>query len=142
MRLFARKVSPFAPPPVAAPPSLKLPQTSASASAKRNPALAKRPFRRRWLGLDIGSSAVKVVELSRADQSYRVEAYAIEPMPAGSVVAGNISDARTVGEAIRRACRRAGVKAQKVCAGIHNSAVVTKTLEMDATLDDRQWRPK
>ena len=138
MRLFARKVSPFAPTPVEAPLSLKLPQTPVSESAKRNPGLAKRRFRRRWLGLDIGSSAVKVVELSRVDQAYRIEAYAVEPMPAGSVVAGNISDARTVGEAIRSACRRARVKARMVCAGIHNSAVVTKTLEMDATLDDRQ----
>ena len=138
MRLFARKVSPLAPAPVEAPPSFKLPQTSATESAIRIPGLAKRRFRCRWLGLDIGSSAVKVVELSRVDESYRVEAFAIEPMPAGSVVAGNISDARTVGEAIRRACRRAGVKPKKVCAGIRNSAVITKTLEMDATLDDRQ----
>lgn len=137
MRLFARNVSPFAPAPVEAPRSL-LPQTPVPDSARRNPGSAKRRFRRRWLGLDIGSSAVKVVELSRVDASYRVEAYAVEPMPAGSVVAGNISDARAVGEAIRNACRRAGAKPKKVCAGIHNSAVVTKTLEMDATLDDRQ----
>lgn len=137
MSLFARKVSPFAPAPVEGPPSLKLPQTPLPNSGKRNPGTAKRHLRRRWLGLDIGSSAAKVVELSRVDESYRVEAYAVEPIPAGSVVAGNISDARAVGEAIRRACRRAGVRPRKVCAGIRNSAVVTKALEMDATLDDR-----
>ena len=138
MSLFARKVSPFAPAPVEAPPSLKLPQTPVPDSGKRNPGTAKRRLRRRWLGLDIGSSVVKVVELSRVDVSYRVEAYAVEPIPAGSVVAGNISDARAVGEAIRSACRCAGVRPKKVCAGIRNSAVVTKTLEMDATLDDRE----
>ena len=141
MRLFARNVSPFtpaAPAPIDAPPLPKLPQTPIPDSAMRNPGTAKRRIRRRWLGLDIGSSAVKVVELSRVDQSYRVEAYAVEPMPAGSVVAGNISDARAVGEAIRNACRQAGVKPKRVCAGINNSAVVTKTLEMDATLDDRR----
>ena len=138
MRLFARKVPPFTPAPVEAPASLKLPQTPVPDSAMRNPRAAKRRFGRRWLGLDIGSSAVKVVELSRVDESYRVEAYGVEPMPAGSVVAGNISDARAVGEAIRSVCRRAGVKPKKVCAGIRNSAVVTKTLEMDAMLDDRQ----
>ena len=134
-------VSPFtsaAPAPVEAPPSLELPQTPVPDSEMRNPGTAKRRPRRRWLGLDIGSSAVKIVELSRVDQSYRVEAYAVESMPARSVVAGNISDARAVGEAIRSACRRADVKPSKVCAGIRNSAVVTKTLEMDATFDDRQ----
>ncbi len=138
MRLFARKVSPFAPAPVEAPASLKLPQTPVPDSATRNPGTAKRRFRRRWLGLDVGSSTVKVVELSRVDGSYQVEACAVEPMPPGSVVAENISDARAVGEAIRNACRRAGVKPKKVCASIRNSAIVTKTLEMDATLDDRQ----
>ena len=138
MRLFARLLSPFAPAPAEAPPPLGLPQTPVPDSARPNAGKAKRRFSRRWLGLDIGSSAVKIVELSRVDASYRVEAFAVEPMPAGTVVAGNISDARAVGEAIRSACRRAGVKPKKVCAGIRNSAVVTKTLEMDATLDDRQ----
>ena len=141
MRLFARKRPPFTstpPAPVEAPPSLGLPQTPVPVSAMRNPGAAKRRFRRRWLGLDIGSSAVKLVELSGVDESYRVEAYAVEPIPVGSVVAGNISDVRAVGEAIRSACARAGIKPKKVCAGIRNSAVVTKTLEMDARLDDRQ----
>ena len=81
---------------------------------------------------------MKVVELSRLGESYRVEAFAVEPVPAGSVVAGNISDAGAVGEAIRNACKRAGVKPRKVCAGIPNSAVVTKTIEMDASLTDHE----
>ena len=138
MSLFARKVSTSATAPLQAPPSLEAPPTPVSDFPKRNPGAAKQRFRRRWLGLDIGSSAVKVVELSRLDEPYRVEAFAIEPVPVGSVVAGNISDAGAVGEAIRRACKRAGVKSRHVCAGIRNSAVVTKTLQMDATLDDHE----
>ncbi|MXY55386.1 MAG: type IV pilus assembly protein PilM [Gammaproteobacteria bacterium] len=137
MRLFARKVPTSAPEPLPAPPSLGMPPTPVSRGEKRDPRAARHRFRRRWLGLDIGSSAVKVVELSRSDKSYRVEAFAVEPVPAGTVIAGNISDAVAVGEAIRRACKRAGVRPRNVCAGIRNSAVVTKTLEMDATLDDR-----
>ena len=138
MSLFTRKVSPFAPAPVGAPASHMLPPRPVPDSPKRDPETAKGRLRRRWLGLDIGSSAIKLVELSRMDESYRVEAYAVEPVPTGSVVAGNISDARAVGEAIRSACRRAEVKPRKVCASIRNAAVVTKTLEMDASLDDRQ----
>ena len=70
MRLFAPKVSPFAPAPVEAPASLKLPQTPDPDPAMRNPRAAKRRFGRRWLGLDIGSSAVKLVELSRVVCGY------------------------------------------------------------------------
>ncbi|MYA18641.1 MAG: type IV pilus assembly protein PilM, partial [Gammaproteobacteria bacterium] len=75
---------------------------------------------------------------SRQGEAYRVEAFAVEPVPPGSVVAGNISDAGAVGEAIRKACERAGTKPRNVCAGIRDSAVVTKTLEMDASLSDRE----
>ena len=134
MRLFPRKVSPITPVPTDAP--LESPPTAVSGFAKRN--TARQRLRRRWLGLDIGTSAVKVVELSRLGEAHRVEAFAVEPVPAGSIVAGNISDARAVGEAIRNACKRAGVKPGKVCAGIRNSAVVTKTLELDASLTDRE----
>ncbi|MDE0422751.1 MAG: type IV pilus assembly protein PilM [Gammaproteobacteria bacterium] len=130
MRLFTRKVPKSASAPPDAPP------VPLSGFAERNPATAKH--RRRWLGLDIGSSAVKVVELSRQGEAYRVEAFAVEPVPPGSVVAGNISDAGAVGEAIRKACERAGTKPRNVCAGIRDSAVVTKTLEMDASLSDRE----
>ena len=42
------------------------------------------------LGIDISSSAVKLLELTRTSgkggPSYRVESYAVEPLPANSVV--------------------------------------------------------
>ena len=133
--LVSSKVSSIAPVPLDARPSPRSPSTAVG-FAKR--ITATQRLRRRWLGLDIGTSAVKVVELSRLGESFRVDAFAIEPVPAGSVVAGNISDAGAVGEAIRNACKRAGVKPGKVCAGIRNSAVVTKTLDMDASLTDRE----
>ena len=103
--------------------------------AQRSGAIGRR-LRRRWLGIDIGSSAVKIVELSRLRETYRVEAFAIEPVPPGSVVGGNISDANAVGETIRTACRRAGAKATNACLGMRNSAVVTKTIDLDASLTD------
>ena len=133
--LVSSKVSSIAPVPLDARPSHRSPSTAVG-FAKR--ITATQRLRRRWMGLDIGTSAVKVVELSPLGESFRVEAFAIEPVPAGSVVAGNISDAGAVGEAIRNACKRAGVKPGKVCAGIRNSAVVTKTLDMDASLTDRE----
>ena len=135
MRLFAPKVSTTVPPAIQPPP---LPEAPAQFSGPTHPNPRATPrLGRRWLGLDIGSSAIKIVELSRFEGSYRVEAFAVEPLPAGSVVAGNISDAGTVGEAIRTACRRARIKPRRVCTCIRNSTVVTKTLEMDAALDDR-----
>jgi len=38
------------------------------------------------IGLDISSTSVKLLELSRQGEGYRVEAYAAEPLPPNSVV--------------------------------------------------------
>ena len=35
------------------------------------------------LGLDISSTSVKLLELSLANDKYKVEAYAVEPLPPG-----------------------------------------------------------
>ncbi len=62
----------------------------------------KKPL---MLGLDISSTAVKLLELSqhntRGGVRYRVESYAVEPLPPNSVVDKNIADVEGVGEAIR-----------------------------------------
>ena len=38
------------------------------------------------IGIDVSSSACKVLELSKADDHIRVERYAVEPLPQNSVV--------------------------------------------------------
>ena len=95
------------------------------------------------LGLDIGASAVKLVELSDAAPPCRVEAFAIEPLPPNAVATSNgghnvhnISDANAVGEAIRCAVGRAGSKAKKVAVAVAGSAAITKTIALDASLSD------
>ena len=52
------------------------------------------------LGLDISSTSVKLLELSQSNDKYKVESYAVEPLPPTAVVEKNISDVEGVGEAI------------------------------------------
>ncbi|HEU4925116.1 MAG TPA: pilus assembly protein PilM, partial [Burkholderiales bacterium] len=53
-------------------------------------------------GLDLSSSAVKMVELVDAGKSgYRVERYAIEPLARDCVVDGNISNLEAVTDSVR-----------------------------------------
>ena len=54
------------------------------------------------VGLDIGSSAVKAVELKATGNSYRVAAFGSQPVPPDSIVDGAIVDAGAVADAIRR----------------------------------------
>jgi type IV pilus assembly protein PilM len=86
------------------------------------------------LGLDISTTAVKLLELSKSGNRYRVESYAVEPLPANSVVEKNISDMEGVGEAIRRAVKKSGTRVKLAAAAVSGSAVITKIITMPADL--------
>ena len=89
------------------------------------------------LGIDISSTSVKLIELSKNNGRYRVESYAVEPLPPNSVVEKNINDAEAVGEAVKKvvAKSRSGIRTAAVA--VAGSAVITKTIQMPAGLKDR-----
>jgi Tfp pilus assembly PilM family ATPase len=79
------------------------------------------------LGLDISSISVKFLELSKTNNRFRVESYAVEPLPPNAVVEKNISDVEGVGEAIKRVISRSKSSARQAAVAVAGSAVITKT---------------
>ena len=90
------------------------------------------------IGLDISSTSVKLLELSKSNGRYRVEAYAVEPLPPNAVVEKNISDVEGVGEAVKRVISRSKCSAKSAAVAVAGSAVITKTIEMDSELTDEE----
>ncbi len=91
------------------------------------------------IGLDIGSSSVKIVELSEPSVgTFRLERYAIEPLPRGAVVDGNIDKIDVVAEAVKRAWRRSGTKFKNVAMALPASAVITKRIALPANLREQE----
>ena len=88
------------------------------------------------VGLDISSTAIKLLELSRSGGRYRVESYTVEPLPANSVVEKSIADVEAVGEAIRRAVKRSGTKCRHAAVAVAGSAVITKVISMPSSVGD------
>ena len=88
------------------------------------------------IGLDISSTAIKLLELSRSGSRYRVESYAVEPLPPNSVVEKNITDVDAVGEAVRRAVKRSGTRIRHAAVAIAGSSTITKVIPMPAGLND------
>lgn len=88
----------------------------------------KEPF----LGIDIGPSAVKLVELSRSGPRFRVEGFAIEPLGEGMVEDRNPADTDGVAEAIKRACRKTGTRVRRATVAVPTSSVITRTVPMPA----------
>jgi type IV pilus assembly protein PilM len=82
------------------------------------------------VGLDIGSSAVKAVELKPAGKSHKVTAFAVEPVPPDSIVDGAIIDGTAVADAIRRLFDQSGFKSKDVAASLSGNAVIVKKISL------------
>lgn len=82
------------------------------------------------VGLDIGSSAVKAVELKPAGKGYKVAAFGSEPVPPDSIVEGAIIDGGAVAEAIRRLFGNRGIKTREVAASLSGNAVIVKKITL------------
>ncbi len=84
------------------------------------------------LGIDISPSAVKLIELSRSGQRFRVEAFAIEPLGEGMMEDRNLTDPGEVGEAIKRAWRKSGTRLRRAAVAVPTSSVITRAVPMPA----------
>ena len=82
------------------------------------------------VGLDIGSSAVKVVELKPAGKGHKVTAFGSEPVPPDSIVDGAIIDGAAVADAIRRLFEGRGIKTRDVVASLSGNAVIVKKITL------------
>ena len=83
------------------------------------------------VGLDIGSSAVKAVELKPSGKGYKVTAFGAEPVPADAIVDGAIIDAVSVADAIRRVFEgKKAFKTKEVCASLSGNAVIVKKITL------------
>ncbi|MDH4188890.1 MAG: pilus assembly protein PilM [Betaproteobacteria bacterium] len=90
-------------------------------------------------GLDISSSSVKMVEIVEAGkEGYRVERYAIEPLPRDAVVDGNINNLEAVTESVKRAYKRLGSRTRHVAMAVPTGAVISKKIIVQAGLREAE----
>src|SRR5687767_10440336 len=87
------------------------------------------------VGLDIGSSAVKAVELKPSGKGYRLAAFAVEPIPPDSIVDGAIVDGGAVSAAIRRLFQNTAFKTKEVTASLSGNAVIVKKISLPVMTD-------
>jgi len=102
------------------------------------PQFSLRAGHRPLLGLDITTSSIKLIELSESGGQYRVESYAAEPTPHNAVNEKAIVDANSVGEAIRRAIKRSGVRTRECAVAISGDAAITKAIPMPRSLSEAE----
>jgi len=82
------------------------------------------------VGLDIGSSAVKAIEMKASGKGYKVSAFGTQPVPPDSIVDGAIIDAGAVAEAIQRIFEDKAFRSKEVAASLSGNAVIVKKISL------------
>lgn len=82
------------------------------------------------LGIDISTSAVKLIELSQQGSRYRVESYAVVPLPDKAVIDNNFSDIEVISEAVKSVVKLSGTSLKQAAVAVTGSAVITKIIAL------------
>ena len=89
------------------------------------------------IGIDIGSSAIKAVLLSKLSNGYKAERVATFPLPRGLVVDNSINDVEAIGDIIKKVKAKFSKSgAENAVAAVSGSGVIIKTIYMNAVKND------
>lgn len=92
----------------------------------------------RLVGVDLSSTSVKLLELSKQGSRYRVECYAVAPLFPDTFAESAIKDVAAVGEAIKLAVARSLTHCKYAAVAVSSSSVITKVIQLDASLSDHE----
>lgn len=96
------------------------------------------PFFRRTpetFGLDVGSSAVKIVQLQEEGGALRLAALGIAAVPRDAIADGAIKDPTAVADAIRDAFEQAGVRTKEAAIGVSGRELIIKKVQIPEVPD-------
>jgi type IV pilus assembly protein PilM len=90
---------------------------------------------RNCIGLDIGSSSIKAVQVKAGKRGYQLMAFGMEPLMPQTIVDGTIMDQGAVVEAIKTLWSRLKLKQKDVAIAIAGHSVIIKKIAVPAMSD-------
>ena len=88
------------------------------------------------VGLDIGSSSVKVVQLKETSKGYQLVNFGIEPLPPQTIVDGAIMNQTAVVDAIKQLKAALKLKGKDVATAISGHSVIIKKIKVPPMTPD------
>lgn len=88
------------------------------------------------VGVDIGSSAIKVAHLREGKKGYQLVNFGIEPLPPQTIVDGNVMNSGAVVDAAATVWRNSKVKLRDVALSISGHSVIIKKIPVPMMTDD------
>lgn len=90
----------------------------------------------RVLGVDISSTAIKLLELDQKGGQLHAKSFGAAALPANSINDKQIVDVEKVGIAIAKALKKSESKLKNAAIAVAGSTVINKVIRMPANLDD------
>ena len=101
-------------------------------------------FLKQWIGrkdevagIDIGSSTIKIGQVTKAPNGYQYTRFACCPTPPMTIKDGSVVDARLLGEAIRNLMQSQGITATRMVSAVSGQSVVIRPISM-TRMSDRE----
>jgi type IV pilus assembly protein PilM len=99
---------------------------------------------RELIGLDIGSSAIKLAHVKPVGVEFRVKKFGVFPLPPDAIVDGAIMDHVSVIEGIKTALRELKVKEKQIATSLSGHSVIIKKVVLPTTTPEEleesiQW---
>ena len=98
-------------------------------------------FNNSLIAVDIGSSAIKMLELSGRGDHRKLKNFAMELLPRGTIENGAIVDVQAVSAALNKLVSRLGAKGRRASVSVSGSGVLLKRVRItpgkDATLEEQ-----
>jgi len=88
------------------------------------------------LGLDIGSSSVKLAEVQASGSGYQVLRVGYAQLPPEAIVQGSFMNAPAISSAIREACAMGGFKVKDVATSVSGHSVIVKRIQLPSQSKD------
>ena len=100
--------------------------------------------KREIIGLDIGSSSIKLVELKEGKSGFRLQNLAVSPIPPEAIVDGALMDSVTIIDAIKNLVNQAKTKTKNAVTSVSGHSVIVKKITLpfmsEAELEESiQW---
>lgn len=90
------------------------------------------------IGVDVSSSSVKMVCVSKKGSQYTLEGFAIEPVPMGAITEGNIVNLEAVAGALVKCHSALDVSIKTVAIALPNNMVIQKKISVDKNLTEEE----
>ena len=109
-------------------PTMRMPALSMSVKSKKDG----------FIGVEIGARHVHLLEFKRSGHQIEVSGYGSMPLPDQSVTDDQVNESGAVGQAIRKAMHKSGIKTNHAAIAVSGSTVITKVIDMPANFGDEE----